>query len=196
MAQSSSLHRVFFALWPDVSLAPSLGQLAREGARAWGGRAMAQETLHLTLAFVGDVDVSRLPDLRRLGAEVAGSTAFPLDFSLDDCGYWQRQHLLWLGCKQTVPTLAGLAGNLGVALEAADFRLEKRDYFPHVTLARRGRRGQERAQEGLSWCDRIRQETLPLAWRAANFSLLQSNPGAAGAAYATLDSWPLGEARP
>lgn len=192
MAQSSSLHRVFFALWPDVSLAQSLGQLAKEGARAWGGRPMSEATLHLTLAFIGEVAPARVPRLLELGAEVAGQTSFPVDFSLDDCGYWQRQHLLWLGCGPRAPALASLAEHLGLALEQAGFALEKRDFFPHVTLARRGGAG----AEGPSWCERTRQEILPLAWRTHNFCLLQSCPDAAGAAYTTLGCWPGGESRP
>jgi 2'-5' RNA ligase len=63
--------RVFFALWPSPEAARQLAAVAASFAAAAGGRATRLESLHLTLAFLGDVAVDRLPELERAARECA-----------------------------------------------------------------------------------------------------------------------------
>src|SRR5207247_310401 len=58
--------RVFFALVPDAATQALLDVLARDVAARAGGRAIVGANIHLTLAFVGDVDPDRIDVLREI----------------------------------------------------------------------------------------------------------------------------------
>ena len=45
--------RIFFAVWPPAETARALAGWADEAQRATGGKATAEEKIHLTLAFLG-----------------------------------------------------------------------------------------------------------------------------------------------
>ena len=63
-------HRVFFALWPDDEIARQFDEAGRMAHQSLGGRRMRRETLHLTLAFIGDVPPARLADLRCIAVPI------------------------------------------------------------------------------------------------------------------------------
>ncbi|HET7774787.1 MAG TPA: RNA 2',3'-cyclic phosphodiesterase [Azospira sp.] len=186
--------RVFFALWPDEALAERLAALATAGAKAGGGRAMARETLHLTLAFIGEVASESLSLLREAGAAAWRQAAWPLEFALDRVGDWQHHHLLWLGHAGPVSVLDSLVMHLTKELEARGFALESRPYVPHITLVRRS------ADEAgaRAWAASALPPGEALAWRPAGFSLVRSRRLNHGAAYERLADWPAagGEGRP
>ena len=136
---------------------------------------MCRESLHLTLAFLGDTPLMRLDALRQLAATVAGE-AFTL--TLDSPSCWQHNHVGWLGVKETPPALTQLVSDLTKVLQAAEFPLDRQRYVPHVTLLRNAR------------CS-APPPCQPVVWRAQSFVLLASpKPGAEGN-YDVLGEWPL-----
>lgn len=170
--------RVFFALWPDAARAAALHARGRELRAACGGRLMRRDTVHLTLAFVGDVPVSRLGALEAVADSIHGER-FALE--LDRVGSWHGNRILWTGCAQVPAALQALAHKLDVGLRAAGFELEARAFNPHVTLLRSALRPPQVA------------ETAPLRWPVASFVLVVSERDAAGAHYRMLGRWPLHE---
>lgn len=58
-----STMRLFYALWPAPTLATSLASWAEQACPATGGRIMRTETLHLTLAFLGNIDMETAEEL-------------------------------------------------------------------------------------------------------------------------------------
>ena len=78
--------RAFYALVPDDAVRKQFVTLARDVARRSRGRAMMGDHVHLTLAFLGDVEVSTLPSLRRIGDRLPHVGAV-LDFDL--LGAWR-----------------------------------------------------------------------------------------------------------
>jgi len=170
---------VFFALWPDEAALDVLDRVAREGASRFGGNATRRETQHLTLAFLGDVPLDRLPALN----EAAGRVVAPaFAFTLDRLGYWRHNRILWAGCSGNEPALAGLVRRLVGELQAVGARVDggSRPFVPHVTLVRKVR------ENPLALPD------LPaVRWTCHEFVLLRSRLSAAGAAYETLGRWPL-----
>lgn len=100
-----------------------------------GGRRVAAENLHLTLAFIGQVPSARLADIDEALAEVRGA---PFDLSLDGVGHFgtaRKVRVLWAGVE-TNPALAALQARVCKALRALRLDMEARAYSPHVTLAR------------------------------------------------------------
>lgn len=170
--------RLFFALWPPAGLAAQLGELARRHGA--GARPTRPATIHLTLAFLGDVGLGRLPALLAAAGRVRGP-AFAL--GLDRLAYWAHNRILWAG-GGTPPSLARLVGDLQRELAAAGFAVDGADrpFVPHVTLVRR-----------LPAAPASLPSPELAAWPVTAFRLVRSQRAAAGADYATLAEFPLAD---
>ena len=177
--ERSPAARVFFALWPAAENARQLAALAGEFARTAGGRATRPETIHLTLAFLGDVAVDRLPALVDAARAVR---AAPFALTLDRCGYWSHNRLLWAGCSHVPEALSDLAGKLAEALSGAGFlnTTGQRSFTPHVTLVRK-----------VAQRDPPVPACVPLVWPCTSFVLVRSTLTAAGPSYRPLAEFPL-----
>jgi 2'-5' RNA ligase len=167
--------KLFFALWPDADTRAALNQAGKWLHKTWGGRRMRSDGLHLTLAFLGDTSSTRLDDLRRLAATVAGED---FTLTLDHPGCWQHNHVGWLGASEVPAALGQWVSNLTAALQMAAFSFDPRPFVPHVTLLRNAR------------C------TAPpvcqaVVWRAEYFALLASRRVGSGGGYEVLGEWPL-----
>ena len=179
----SSTQRVFFALWPDAPASAALGELAASVAASAQGRAAARERLHLTLAFIGEVDARRVTQLTAIGADTAAH-ATPFAFTLDHLGYFRDAGVAWMGTSVTPAPLLALVRELQSSLASAAFPVDARPYQPHLTLARRCRR----RPGGLA--------LPPLAWHAQAMTLHASKLGREGPAYTELARWSFGSAQP
>jgi len=188
----SEVARVFFALWPDEPCAGRLRAIAERLAERFAGRAMQQETLHLTLVFVGDVNTERLPDLLALASEVeeelrSSAPVFPDSgpLLLDRLGYWQHKRLLWMGSEHCPAALGFLAELLAGKLRARGYAISLRPFVPHVTLVRKAKRIPPTPElEALN--------PAALAWPCGSFVLVRSRLSSLGAAYERLGTWKLG----
>jgi 2'-5' RNA ligase len=171
--------RVFFALWPPAAGAERLGGIARATAAAHGGRATRAETIHLTLAFVGDVAEASLPALVDAAAGVRGQ---PFDLCLDRLGFWTHNRLCWAGASAPPAALAELAHGLRAALHAAGFAVERERgaFVPHVTLVRK-----------VGTAVPAQPIRPAVAWPCAAFVLVRSRLSAGGSAYQELHEFPL-----
>jgi len=171
--------RVFFALWPPTEVAWQLSAVADSFAAQAGGKATRRETIHLTLAFIGDVPVERLPDLE-CAARNVHAEAF--DLTLDQFGLWHHNRIFWAGCSVVPLALVELASALGAALQATGFDVADahRNFTPHVTLARKVKALGAPLPPG---------QRLP--WRCKKFVLVRSQLSASGAFYQTLAEFSL-----
>ena len=149
--------RLFFALWPDSALQAKLAAWA--GQAAGRGRAMRQENIHLTLAFLGATDAALVPHLIALAANVRFD---PIRLRLDRVGYWKHNRIIWCGAAQDPPALAGLVSELRAHLDDAGVRYDRKAFVSHLTLVRNAA-GLDAAP---AW--------VPLAWKADDFALVES----------------------
>ena len=166
--------RLFFALWPDAAAAEKLAALSRELAALTGGRPVAAAKIHLTLAFLGDLEDSALEPARRA---VEGFGHPPLEVVLDQVGSFKGARVAWAGCEVPSRELVELQSGLESRLRQAGFAFEERPYTPHVTLARKVSRAIGRKAAG------------PIRWQARSFALVRSELGRGS--YATLEEWVL-----
>lgn len=169
--------RLFLALWPDEAVAGALEAAGLEAHRLWGGRRMRRDTLHLTLAFIGDVPEARLPGLVDALGAVAGE-AFTLH--LDQLGYWRHNRIVWAGCAERPAALDRLVADLRGCLAALGLPAEATPFVPHVSLLRKAT--QATASPALG----------PIEWPVASFVLMESCRSEAGAHYRRLADWRLG----
>ena len=165
--------RVFFALWPDAEMRARLGRATKDAVRRSGGRPIAKDRFHVTVAFLGN--------LTPAGFEIASAVppisvgAFTL--TLDTIGAFASSRTLWLGSRSVPPGLIELERRLWAALAAKGFIREERIYRPHVTLARRARA--------------VDEEIVPVEWPVAELALVESLPDGRNVHYEPLRSWPL-----
>lgn len=181
-AERPATARVFFALWPAPELAAGLAALAREAAATAGGRPMRQETIHLTLAFLGDVPEVRLPEL----AQRAAAIRLPgFELCLDRLGFWRHNRLLWAGGK-TPPALLGLVDALRATLADAGLPADggRREFTPHITLLRKLPAAVDLPQQ---------RAIAPFSWPCRRFVLVRSRLSASGPDYQILAEFPLAQ---
>ena len=121
---------------------------------------MRCETLHNTLVFVGVIEKNRLESLQLAACEVSGES-FELCF--DEARYWGHNHIVYAAPGHMPQQLAQLAVSLEQSLSRHHFKLERREYKPHVTLLRDAR-----------WTDAPLPEMQPVRWQVRDFALVQS----------------------
>lgn len=173
--------RLFFALWPDPAARSAL-QHGLAGLRAqMRARWVGPDQLHLTLAFLGEVALARLPAAIAIG-DALRAPAFPL--RLDRLESWHPAGVLCLTPTSTPAGLAELHDGLSQRLREAGFAIDERPYRPHLTLAR-GFTRPPAAVDG---------PPAAIGWRVEAFSLVRSRRADGGSRYAMLRSWPLANA--
>lgn len=166
--------RLFFAVWPDDQQRQRIHQLTRKVVKHSGGKPIIEDNLHLTLAFLGDVEVA---DSARTAA--AGVVQTEFEFSLDRYGYFAPARSLWLGPAALPQALMDLQAQLWDRLTAAGFRRDSKPFRPHVTLARKAP------------APRAIRSPQPLAWQVREFALIQSETAPEGARYHRLHQFQL-----
>lgn len=183
MGPRPATRRLFFALWPDDALAAALDTVALAAAARFGGRPTRRATLHLTLAFLGDVADSELPKIIDAGQRI-DATSFALQ--VNRLGFWRHNRLLWAGCAPSAG-LERLVGQLHAALAEAGHPLAERQhaFTPHLTLLRK--------LPASTPPEAVAQFPIgnPAAWECCRFVLVQSKPSTVGSEYVRLAEFPL-----
>lgn len=168
--------RLFFALWPSAVASAGLAEAGERLHGVCGGRRTRAETIHLTLAFLGEVGPERIDDLLALAGEIR-APAFCLN--LTRFGWWPHNRIVWAASDETPAELMLLVDALREKLHGEGFRFDTKPFVPHVTLLRKAD---------------CRNKPLPageVEWRADDFVLVRSVPGESGSAYEVVGRWPL-----
>lgn len=173
---SNVTRRLYYALWPPPNVAAQFLEPATLLQAAVGGRITKMASVHLTLAFLGDVAEQRLPELL---AVPAGLATEPFVLEIDHVGVWHHNGIGWAAPSVTPPAMAVLQQRLSDWLEAIGFVMEKRAFAPHVTLVRRS--------SGKTATVRID----PVRWAVTEFVLVQSIPTGEGMKYEVVERFAL-----
>ena len=167
--------RLFFALWPEPAVQAALAQIGRDLQRRLGGKPTRRESIHLTLAFLGDIALEKMGDVE----SAAARTAFEaFSFALDTAGCWKHNGIAWIGPSVTPQPMLQLAGSLAGALLDAGFHVDGRPYAAHVTVLRKAR------------CTPLDLTVAPVHWLASEFVLVRSELNAEGSRYSVVGRWP------
>jgi RNA 2',3'-cyclic 3'-phosphodiesterase len=167
--------RCFVALWPDEATRDRLDALARHWhTRFPRARRMRRTNLHLTLAFIGDLE----PAAASLVATRLAGTAWPEgSWPVDRIGVFDKVRVLWAG-SDTDPVLDSLAGRVRELLDDARVHFDRKAFAPHVTLLRNLPREAFGASDALS---------EPICWRIATPALLKSTATVDGVQYTPVE---------
>ena len=128
--------RLFFAIWPPRETAAALAAWAGQAQREVGGNVARAETIHLTLAFLGEVPGARAAAAFRAARGMRG---VPHALPIEEARLWPHNHIVWVGPRETPAALGALAASLRAELESGGFAIERRPFAAHVTLIRKAR---------------------------------------------------------
>jgi 2'-5' RNA ligase len=191
--------RLFVALFPPASAIADLRtrvETLHVGQAAAAGRDVGLDDAvrwHVTLAFLGEVDESRLGEVEAALGKVA--SAWPADHTgllplqVADGGRFNSgaATILWAGLHGDMGSLTDLVGNLDRSLRGAGLPVTGRPFRPHLTLARCGDRLSE--EEVSADLADLHQYAGP-RWTVDEIVLVRSHLGDEKT-YERLRSWPL-----
>ncbi len=147
------------------------------------------ENMHITLHFLGDTAVSKLPglidqfnqiEMPQLELGVGKLISFPDD---------TKARVSAVELKGDVTLLSDLYDRMGKILKQSGFRLDHRKYRPHITLTRfKFPMNPAKLEEGR----RVVASLIDSAptFRTGQFTLFQSTLDSSGARYAALGKFP------
>jgi RNA 2',3'-cyclic 3'-phosphodiesterase len=168
--------RLFFALWPTDTVRQSLQTLSQLAIQNATGKVMPVENLHITLLFIGEVDLTTKRGMQQAAATVQGRR---FTLCLDTLEYWKRNQVLWFGAHQVPPPLQRLVTDLTTKLQPYGYRPETRPYQAHITLMRK------------AMLTNNLPVISPVTWAVEEFCLVRSKLEARGAQYQVLERWLL-----
>ena len=189
--------RLFFALWPDAGQRAALVHATRKAVRSSGGRLVPEESLHVTLAFLGSVPERRVAELQAIARRVAEApeAGAPMLVSFDRLVHWTKPRILCAldaegsagfeaAGAPRVGALAGapaLAESLKGETTARGFSPDLKPFHAHVTVARKV------AQAPAA------QPLRPVPWTFDAFALIESRTEPTGPVYSVIESYLLGK---
>jgi 2'-5' RNA ligase len=160
----------------------------REDPRTDGLRWVGAEALHLTLVFIGPVDVEAVGGITGRIERVAARHA-PMTRAVARLGAFHRPgsaRVLWSAVDDADGSLAAIATDLGTSLGLA----QAEPFRAHVTLARARRR----AVDLRGWIEAASAQAPAGALAVQHLDLMRSHLGGGPARYETLATFPLGGA--
>lgn len=194
METASDTVRLFIACEVPDDVKANIGTLitnlkARSGTDV---RWIKAEGVHVTLKFLGETTVKKLPAIKLAIQEaVVGHSPFELEFSnIGIFGGREGLRIMWVGIAGDVLRLEALVRATNAALSVVGFEPERRPFRPHLTLGRvkdeiaTRRRAEIEVAVG-------KMDVPPTAWRTAQVSLMRSRLTTQGAFYDVLATFPL-----
>ncbi len=177
--------RLFVAIpMPDACTAA----LARVTEALPLGRTLDPENLHLTLAFLGEMDRATAEE-----AHMALETIRAARFDIQPKGLGtfagRSPQIIWAGIADHDP-ITTLAAKVRSVLHGAGMMLERRRFVPHVTLARLSRPSSEEDTRLARFLSRWDSFSSPAA-TVEQFALYQSHLRPDGAQYEIIASYDL-----
>lgn len=185
--------RSFIALelTPDVVVALlGAGAALRSAAPAWNGEKwVAEENLHVTLKFLGEMDEAELPDFAlQLEPALATLATFGLDLTgVAAVPSARRCTLVWAAFEDPDGVCAALAQKVDDVAERFGCEREARAFRPHVTLVR-ARHPRYLHSEALA-CANAALEDAPHSMSVPSATLFASTLTRRGPIYESLARW-------
>ncbi|MBE7519047.1 MAG: RNA 2',3'-cyclic phosphodiesterase [Thermoflexaceae bacterium] len=186
--------RLFVACEVPDEVKQAIGEII-ETLRGRSGSAVRwirPEGVHVTLKFLGEVPVKKLPAIKLAIQEATvGHSPFELEFSnIGTFGGREGLRIMWVGIAGDVLRLEALVRAVNAALAVVGFEPERRPFRPHLTLGR--------VRDEISTRQRAEIEVAvgkmdvpPSGWRTTQVSLMRSRLTPQGAHYDVIATFPL-----
>lgn len=194
MNDMNDMTRVFLALeLPDAvrsALRRNIDRLTRMLPEV---RWVDAASLHVTLAFLGEIDAKKLEAATHAAAAVAAVHA-PFTLRLAGIGAFgsaRAPRVIWVGLAGEQTRLQALQAALADDLAARGFPREQRPFAPHLTLARI-----KKPLSDVGFIALAQAQGEPAvngAWKVDAISVMKSELVRPAARYTALSRWPLAQ---
>ncbi len=180
--------RIFLAIGLDDAVRRALGRTRDRLARELPSmRFVALESVHLTLAFLGEIDDAQLTATHEAAAACAGVFA-PFTLALGKVGVFgpvYAPRVLWVGVGGATDRLRAAQRRLVAEIDARGLPHDDKSFAAHLTLARRQRALSPDEQTRLQ---AIMAEPGPpnVVWQADEIAVMASELHPSGARYRRL----------
>lgn len=183
--------RCFIAISIDPKIQQSFKQiqddLKKTGAEiSW----VRPNNIHLTIKFLGEVSLPQIETVKKVTAEVVKTKA-AFDSMVGGLGAFpslNNPRILWVGFKNGGEEIKNLAAALETGLHNEGFPMEKREFYPHITL---GRLRSSHNQFALVKAFKNYPAPLELPQRVGKIILFKSTLHSSGPIYEELQEFPL-----
>lgn len=163
----------FLALWPDEKVAQQLFEKASLLTDAFPCRPSTLENLHLTLAYLGQLE----PELAYKLLPEACPTA-PFELEISDIKHWHKKQIAYFSLEDS-SSLNALHEYICQLLLAQGIKPERRAFLPHITIAR-------------NYSLPISPTVFdPILWQVSEIVLVESRPDGNKSGYNTIKRAPL-----
>ena len=165
--------RIFIALRPDAGVCKHLVKIQQQVSVS--GRMIPPESLHLTLAFLGDCDRERKQCVLD---KIADINVKSFDIQLGEFGYFGHHHIFYIALNIVPIELLSLHKQLCRILSPCHFKTP-RAFKPHVSLFRGVRSPPfcEPLETTVQWhVDAVYVERSLLSKTGAHYTTLKKQP--------------------
>lgn len=171
--------RTFIALKLPSDFITSISQIERDLSTSIRGNFVPENSLHLTLAFMGELKTNAQVSATQTALELATRNFAPISLHPEGLGIFGRPSdaTLWMGISPT-PALMHLAKNIRTELTIKGLPYDQVQFKPHITLARHALVGPQQ----------IKDYPMPDTVRATNVTIYRSDLLPHGAQYTPLHS--------
>lgn len=177
--------RLFIAVPIDESVKANLERVGT-AASARGVSWVPPENMHVTLAFLGEVEESRVPEVEDAMYDAAEALDDGLTLRAQGLGGFPdeaKARVMWAGLTGDVPALIALQARVTQELRSAGFEVDAKRFRPHITLAR------------FRWPQPLPARLARLQefgeWRVREMQLVESRLRPTGARYVVRADVPL-----
>lgn len=146
------------------------------------------ESIHLTLKFLGNVQIQKVEQIVQALTNVAACVA-PFKLETAELGVFpdlDRPSVFWVGLGGEIKSLIVLQKNIDDALEPLGFQKEKRAFTPHLTLARLREAISMMNKRDFSEAIKRIQFDVRYKWEIRSVCLIRSQLSPQGAIYSSI----------
>jgi RNA 2',3'-cyclic 3'-phosphodiesterase len=144
-------------------------------------RRVPAKSLHMTVAFAGEVSQAQAAALRAVGA---GDRPAAFAVSFTSYEYWHQSEVVVAAASDCPSQLLDLHRRLRAEFERLGLVRDATAFRAHVTLARKVTQAP------------VLKAMSPFCWRVQALHLVHSSGSAAGSVYTVVDTWPLLDKEP
>jgi len=146
--------------------------------------------IHLTLKFLGNIDVDRIDAITR-AIEMAAQGISPFKLEVKELGAFpnlRRVQIVWVGVSGEVDKLVQLQQRIESNLAPLGFTPEARPFSPHLTLARLRNQASPNERQRLGQLIASTKFELAYTIEVGAISLMRSQLTREGAIYSRISS--------
>ncbi len=159
-------------------------------------RRVAAQNLHLTLAFLGEINPAEA-DSAAAAIRIAAADLVPFGLRIEGelAAIGARRRVLAAAVRGDIEELIAVWTRLREALAESGFQATERRFLPHLTLARARPQATARQRRAIWRAAESQLESLQVEFQVRDIGLYQSRLGPSGASYRLLARAEFGKSR-